>query len=61
MSNIRLANQVRPFDWEVGFRIDAIWSGNGHGMRHGSWSWKGQVGVRFENDGRDPGFRRDDS
>ena len=27
-SEIRPANQVKPFDWQVGSRIDAIWSGN---------------------------------
>lgn len=29
MSDIRPGNQVKPFDWEMGTRIDAIWSGNG--------------------------------
>ena len=29
ISDIRPGNQVRPFDWEMGTRIDAIWSGNG--------------------------------
>jgi Lamin-B receptor of TUDOR domain len=29
MSDIRPGNQVRPFDWVVGSRISAIWSGNG--------------------------------
>lgn len=28
-SDLRPANQVRPFDWEIGTPIDAIWSGNG--------------------------------
>jgi hypothetical protein len=28
-SEIRPANQVRRYDWEVGTRIDAIWSGDG--------------------------------
>ena len=28
-SEIRPANQVKPYDWDVGSRIDAIWSGNG--------------------------------
>lgn len=28
-SEIRPANQVKPYDWRVGSRIDAIWSGNG--------------------------------
>ena len=28
-SEIRPANQVKPYDWQVGSRIHAIWSGNG--------------------------------
>ena len=28
-SEIRPANQVKPYDWQVGSRIEAIWSGNG--------------------------------
>ena len=28
-SEIRPANQVKPFDWAVGSRIHAMWSGNG--------------------------------
>ncbi len=28
-SEIRPANQVKPFDWDVGSRIHAVWSGNG--------------------------------
>lgn len=28
-SEIRPANQVKPYDWRVGSRIHAIWSGNG--------------------------------
>ena len=29
MSDIRPANQVKRFDWEIGTAIDATWSGNG--------------------------------
>ena len=29
MSDIRPVNQVKPFDWEIGNRIDVVWSGNG--------------------------------
>lgn len=28
-SEIRPANQVKPYDWREGSRIEAIWSGNG--------------------------------
>lgn len=28
-SEIRPANQVKTYDWRVGSKIDAIWSGNG--------------------------------
>ena len=28
-SEIRPANQVKRYDWDVGTRIDAIWSGDG--------------------------------
>jgi hypothetical protein len=28
-SEIRPANQVKPYDWRVGSQVDAIWSGNG--------------------------------
>jgi hypothetical protein len=28
-SEIRPANQVKPYDWRVGSRVHAIWSGNG--------------------------------
>src|SRR5690606_19180433 len=29
MDDVRPAGDVRPFDWRIGSRIDAIWSGNG--------------------------------
>ena len=29
-SEIRPANQVKPYDWKLGSRIQAVWSGNGH-------------------------------
>ena len=28
-SEIRPANQVKPYDWQIGSRIEAVWSGNG--------------------------------
>jgi hypothetical protein len=54
MSDIRPANQVKPFDWEVGSRIDAIWSGNGkwYAARIMDMAEDGRsVLVRFEDDG----------
>ena len=52
MSDIRPADQVKPFDWHVGSRIDAIWSGNGgwYAARIMEMSADGRtVGVRFED------------
>lgn len=57
MSDIRPANQVKPFDWAVGSRIDAIWSGNGgwYAARIMAMSGDGRtIGVRF-----DDGIRED--
>jgi hypothetical protein len=54
MSDIRPANQVKPFDWEVGSRIDAIWSGNGKWYAARIMDMDadgGNVLVRFEDDG----------
>lgn len=54
MSEIRPENQVKPFDWDVGSRIDAIWSGNGqwYAARIMEMSADGMtIGVRFEDDG----------
>lgn len=52
MSDIRPANQVKPFDWVVGSRIDAIWSGNGQWYAARIMELDGRrVGVRFEDDG----------
>lgn len=52
MSDIRPANQVKPFDWTVGARIDAIWSGNGQWYAARIMELDGRrVGVRFEDDG----------
>lgn len=54
MSDIRPANQVKPFDWETGSRIDAIWSGNGqwYAARIMAIDESGRhVSVRFEDDG----------
>lgn len=65
MSDIRPANQVKPFDWQVGSRIDAVWSGNGqwYAARIMEMSPDGRrVGVRFDDDGireeRDTGLCR---
>jgi hypothetical protein len=52
MSDIRPKEQVRPFDWRIGSRIDALWSGNGQWYaatitsinRHGT-----ELGVRFDD------------
>ena len=54
MSEIRPANQVKPFDWEVGSPIDAIWSGNGlwYAARIMAMDAGGRrLDVRFEDDG----------
>lgn len=54
MSDIRPANQVKRFDWEVGSRIDAVWSGNGqwYAARITEIDESDrQVSVRFEDDG----------
>ena len=54
MSDIRPHNQVKPFDWDVGSRIDAIWSGNGQWYAARIMEIGGggrQIGVRFEDDG----------
>jgi hypothetical protein len=54
MSDIRPADQVRAFDWAVGSRIDAIWSGNGHwyAARIMDMAEDGRsILVRFEDDG----------
>lgn len=54
MSDIRPANQVKPFDWAVGSLIDAIWSGNGrwYAARILDMAGDGRsVMVRFEDDG----------
>ncbi len=54
MSDIRPANQVKPFDWEAGSRIDAIWSGNEqwYAARIIEIEADGRtVEVRFEDDG----------
>ncbi len=54
MSDIRPANQVKHFDWQVGSRIDAIWSGNGHwyAARIMEMEPDGRtMHVRFEDDG----------
>jgi len=54
MSDIRPANQVKPFDWQVGSRIDAIWSGNGqwYAARIMGIDPDGRsVEVRFDDDG----------
>jgi hypothetical protein len=58
MSDIRPANQVKPFDWQVGSRIDAIWSGNGRWYEARIMAldpYGLTVEVRFEDDGiREP-------
>ena len=54
MSDIRPADQVKSFDWAVGGRIDAIWSGNGrwYAARIMDMAEDGRsVLVRFEDDG----------
>ncbi|HTU12518.1 MAG TPA: hypothetical protein VMG08_16630 [Allosphingosinicella sp.] len=54
MSDIRPVGQVKPFDWRVGSRIDAIWSGNGqwYAARIMDMAEDGRsVLVRFEDDG----------
>jgi len=54
MSEIRPANQVKPCDWAVGSRIDAIWSGNGqwYAARIMAMDASGiRLMVRFEDDG----------
>jgi len=54
MSEIRPANQVKRFDWEMGSRIDAIWSGNGawYAARIMEMDARGtRLMVRFEDDG----------
>jgi hypothetical protein len=54
MSDIRPANQVKAFDWAVGTKIDAIWSGNGqwYAARIMDVAQDGRsVLVRFEDDG----------
>jgi hypothetical protein len=54
MSDIRPAGQVKSFDWAVGSRIDAIWSGNGrwYAARIIDMDEDGRmVLVRFDDDG----------
>jgi hypothetical protein len=54
MSDIRPANQVKPFDWTEGSAIDAIWSGNGHWYAAHITQLdpdSNSVGVRFDDDG----------
>ena len=54
MSDIRPPNQVKPFDWEPGTAIDAIWSGNGrwYAARIIDMAPDGRsVLVRFDDDG----------
>ena len=54
MSDIRPANQVKPFDWAEGSAIDAIWSGNGHWYAAHITQLdpdSNSVGVRFDDDG----------
>jgi hypothetical protein len=52
MSDIRPANQVKPFDWAVGSAIDAIWSGNGQ--------WYAAHIMAIEPDARSLDVRFDD-
>ena len=52
MSDIRPANQVKRFDWAVGSRIDAIWSGDGR--------WYAARIVELEPGGRDLVVRFED-
>ena len=54
MSDIRPADQVKPFDWAEGSVIDAIWSGNGHWYAAHITQLdpdSTSVGVRFDDDG----------
>lgn len=54
MSEIRPANQVKPFDWEEGALISAMWSGNDHwyAARIVEIEQGGRnLTVRFEDDG----------
>jgi len=51
-SEIRPANQVKPYDWRVGSRIDAIWSGNGQWYAAEIMEADGSnLTVRFLDDG----------
>ena len=52
MTDIRPANQVKRFDWTVGSRIDAIWSGNGQ--------WYAARIMAIEPEGRSVEVRFDD-
>jgi hypothetical protein len=54
MSEIRPANQVKPYDWQVGSPIDALWSGNNgwYAARIMEIDPSGRrLMVRFEDDG----------
>ena len=51
-SEIRPANQVKPYDWDVGTRIDAIWSGNGQ--------WYAATIIEADPDGSILAVRFDD-
>ena len=54
MSDVRPANQVKAFDWDVGTAIEAIWSGNGrwYAARIMDVAEDGRsMLVRFDDDG----------
>jgi hypothetical protein len=51
MSEIRPANQVKPYDWRIGSRIQAIWSGDGQWYDAAIAEMEGTSGltVRFDD------------
>ena len=51
-TEIRPASQVRRYDWQVGTRIDAIWSGDGH--------WYAATIIAADPDGANLKVRFDD-